>query len=191
MTAGCGASTEQRHSTTANQSQTVAIDPAPATMPITSEPTNDEVSAVRANPQSLSTKRHCKYAQRQEPGVGALAWISECEIKTAKPILFEFNSPVIHVESEPVLQAVANFLHDDPSLHIEIGAHSDSRGSQQFNEVLTQQRADAVKAHFVARGISPERLVARGFGETRPISHPPEVEGRRTNRRIEFVILPE
>ncbi len=98
---------------------------------------------------------------------------------------------MIHVESEATLQAVATLLFDDPSLRIEIGSHSDGRGSRQFNEVLTQQRADSVKASLVGKGIDPNRLVARGFGEERPISHPPEVEGRRTNRRIEFVILPE
>lgn len=135
--------------------------------------------------------RRCWAYQKREAPAGALAWISECFIKIAKPIHFQFNSDVIHVESESILQAVANVLHEDLSLHIEIGAHTDGRGSRQYNMELAQKRADAVKVFLVGKGIDAERLVARGFGDEQPISHPPEVEGRRTNRRIEFVILPE
>lgn len=157
------------------------------------EPAADSLTDDFGNGASTSEQKtipeRCAAYERRDPRPGDLAWISECQIKTAKPIYFQFNSDVIHVESESILQAIANLLHDDPTLRVEIGAHSDGKGSRQYNMDLTQKRADAVKNHLIGKGVDAERLIARGFGEDQPISHPPLVDGRRTNRRIEFVIL--
>lgn len=147
----------------------------------------DEQTATSDVPRAPRCRQH----EARNPPAGALAWISDCRIKIAKPIQFGFNSDQLRPESELTLQAVVNILHDDNSLRVEIGAHSDSRGSVEYNRVLTQQRADAVRNYLLGRGIDADRLMARGYGEQRPISHPPEINGRRTNRRIEFVILPE
>jgi outer membrane protein OmpA-like peptidoglycan-associated protein len=194
-TLGCG-STVDRMPTNSTDGQTVMIIGGPSSEPFIDKrnESNQDVGRIDSpkldsTPASVVIRERCQNPGKPDPPGGELAWISECQIKTVKPIYFQFNSDVIHIESEFTLQAVANILFGDPTLRVEIGAHSDGKGSRQYNLELTQRRADAVKMFLVGRGIDAERLIARGFGEGQPISHPPLVDGQRTTRRIEFVII--
>jgi outer membrane protein OmpA-like peptidoglycan-associated protein len=181
---GCKSALEPPQPPPADQHLEVASMPSSASsLPITNT-TVAPPSEVRDEGAVLTRERRCRAHERREPPAGALAWVSDCYIKMVKPIRFQLNSDTIHADSVPTLDAVAAILHSDHTLRIEIGAHSDGRGSQQYNKELTQKRADAVRNHLMGNGIDAERLVAQGFGDERPISHPP-------NRRIEFVIFPE
>jgi len=192
---GCG-STVDRVPPSQTDGQAVLIIGGPSPGPAMGR-TNDSNEEFERNasartestPASVVIAERCQVPGKRDPPAGALAWISECKIETVKPIYFQFNSDVIHIESEIILQAVANILLGDLTLRVEIGAHSDGKGSRQHNLELTQKRADAVKNYLIGRGVDAERLIARGFGEERPISHPPLIDGQRTNRRLEFVIL--
>ncbi len=104
-------------------------------------------------------------------------------------IYFRPGSAYIEPASYPVLADVVNFLKEHPNVIIEIQGHTDSVGSFETNMRLSQRRAEAVKAYLVSQGISPHRLIARGYGETRPIGDNRTREGRRLNRRIEFVVI--
>ncbi|TKJ43693.1 hypothetical protein CEE36_03130 [candidate division TA06 bacterium B3_TA06] len=106
-------------------------------------------------------------------------------------VLFNPGSAVIMPESYAVLEEVTRFLETYPTVHIQIGGHTDSVGEEEVNMRLSQQRADAVKGWLVASGIDASRLMARGYGETRPIGDNRTRSGQRANRRIEFVILSE
>ncbi|TET23313.1 MAG: hypothetical protein E3J71_02825 [Candidatus Stahlbacteria bacterium] len=106
-------------------------------------------------------------------------------------VLFNPGSAVIMSESYAALEEVTRFLETYPRVRIEIEGHTDSVGEEETNMRLSQQRADAVKGWLVASGIDASRLMARGYGETRPIGDNRTRSGQRTNRRIEFVILSE
>lgn len=104
---------------------------------------------------------------------------------------FNPGSAVIMPESYAVIEEVARFLETYPRVRIEIEGHTDSVGEDEVNMRLSQQRADAVKGWLVASGIDASRLMARGYGETKPIADNRTRSGQKANRRIEFVILSE
>jgi outer membrane protein OmpA-like peptidoglycan-associated protein len=80
-------------------------------------------------------------------------------------------------------------LQENPTLRVEIAGHTDSDGSELYNLRLSQARAQAVVDYLVSRGISPDRLVARGYGESRPVAPNDTPENKQKNRRTELKIL--
>jgi outer membrane protein OmpA-like peptidoglycan-associated protein len=103
---------------------------------------------------------------------------------------FAFGSAELTPELQGVLDIGAAILTRDFSLGTIIEGHTDSVGSNEFNQRLSEARADAAVDYLVARGIAPERLKAIGLGETRPAESNGTRDGRRTNRRVEFVFGP-
>lgn len=104
-------------------------------------------------------------------------------------ITFEVGSADITNEGSVAVDSAAAFLSQDPGARIEIHGHTDSDGEAETNQVLSQQRAEAVLTALVARGIDPTRMTAVGFGESQPIAPNVTDDGRATNRRIEFLVL--
>ncbi len=72
---------------------------------------------------------------------------------------------------------------------LEIAGHTDAEGDAQLNLRLSQQRADQVAKHLVRYGVSPDRVVARGYGESQPLVSGDSAQGAGANRRIEFRVL--
>ena len=105
----------------------------------------------------------------------------------AGTVHFETASAILDQESTHVLDLVVAALQNNPSTQVVVEGHTDSKGSEDTNLRLSQARAEAVVAYLVAAGISPDRLTAVGFGETRPIAENGTTIGRDQNRRIEFV----
>ncbi|RYZ31554.1 MAG: OmpA family protein, partial [Sphingobacteriales bacterium] len=66
--------------------------------------------------------------------------------------------------------------------------HTDNTGSNEINLKLSQDRADAVREYFIGKGIEPDRVASKGYGEAKPVASNDTDEGRQTNRRVEFVI---
>ncbi|WP_217651653.1 OmpA family protein [Mariniphaga anaerophila] len=96
--------------------------------------------------------------------------------------------------SEPELDQLVKLMEDNPTLRIEISAHTDSRMEDQYNMWLSQKRADSVAEYLVQKGIAKERIVAKGYGETRLLNHCANgvictEKQHLVNRRTEFVIL--
>ncbi|KQC12725.1 MAG: hypothetical protein APR63_02040 [Desulfuromonas sp. SDB] len=106
-------------------------------------------------------------------------------------INFEVNKSDILPESYPILDQVAAILRDNPSVRIEIQGHTDSDGSRSYNQSLSEARANSVRSYLLnTEGISPDRLIARGYGEDRlAISPERSAEDKRFNRRVEFHVL--
>jgi outer membrane protein OmpA-like peptidoglycan-associated protein len=102
-------------------------------------------------------------------------------------ILFDVDSATIRPESKPVLDEVVASLAAQPGWQLTIEGHTDSTGSAEHNRVLSQQRADAVKAYLVAAGIDPTRLQTAGFGASQPVADNSTELGRSQNRRVELV----
>lgn len=104
-------------------------------------------------------------------------------------IYFAFNSADILANSQKVLDEFIVFLNDHPTLQISIEGHTDNVGSDEFNLILSENRAKAVYNYLVNNGIDANRLQYKGFGESNPIATNETEEGRAMNRRTEFVIL--
>jgi outer membrane protein OmpA-like peptidoglycan-associated protein len=112
---------------------------------------------------------------------------------------FEFDSFDLTPSARHIIDSlVVPVLNSNPKLKVELSAHTDSRGNDDYNESLSQKRANAIRFFLIdAKGVYPERLVAKGYGEYAPIA-PNEnpdgtdnPEGRQRNRRCEFRILKE
>ena len=101
-------------------------------------------------------------------------------------ITFETGKANITPESEKVLQGALKTLKTYPDIVVEISGHTDDVGSKASNLKLSQKRADAVRFWLIQKGIDPDRLIAKGYGEDFPIVPNNSAENRRMNRRIEF-----
>ena len=107
-------------------------------------------------------------------------------IVASNPILFDTDSAVIKPQSAGALNEIAAVLGRCDAGPIEIGGHTDSRASDAYNLDLSQRRVESVRRALAARGVDAGTLVARGYGESRPIADNATAEGRARNRRVEF-----
>jgi outer membrane protein OmpA-like peptidoglycan-associated protein len=103
---------------------------------------------------------------------------------------FGSGSKAIAPGSCPDLDEVACLLKANPDLTVEIGGHTDREGPASRNRQVSLERAEAVKAYLVSKGVPASRLVTKGYGEVHPIASNRYAEGRARNRRIEFRVLP-
>jgi OOP family OmpA-OmpF porin len=104
-------------------------------------------------------------------------------------IYFDFNKATLRPESYPELNKVVKLMDDYPTLKIEIGGHTDSVGTEAVNLKLSQDRAASVVKYLVDHAVSRDRLIAKGYGKSKPIESNATEEGRAKNRRIEFTVL--
>ncbi|HJX95297.1 MAG TPA: OmpA family protein, partial [Candidatus Acidoferrum sp.] len=86
------------------------------------------------------------------------------------------------------LAKVSGIVLAYPSLHVAIEGHTDSVGSDEYNQDLSERRAQSVRDYFVQQGIPSATIEARGFGKTAPIASNDTPEGRQRNRRVELVV---
>ncbi len=84
---------------------------------------------------------------------------------------------------------MTDFMTKNPGLVIEIGGHTDSQGSEDYNLILSGKRADAVVSSLINLGVSPSRIKSKGYGFSIPLADNSSEEGRSQNRRTEFKIL--
>lgn len=110
-----------------------------------------------------------------------------CPYDIELKVLFDNNSSVIRPESFGLLGQVAGVLKNNPNIRGVIEGHTDSNGSEAFNQRLSEARANSVRDWFVGEGIEGSRLTAVGFGESRPVADNATPEGRALNRRVVLV----
>jgi outer membrane protein OmpA-like peptidoglycan-associated protein len=106
---------------------------------------------------------------------------------TLRGVNFKTASAELLEESYYVLEQVYNSLEAYQNVKIEISGHTDDQGGAQYNLVLSYQRAKAVMDYLIMRGISPDRMVAKGYGKDRPVTSNSTAEGRAINRRVEII----
>jgi OOP family OmpA-OmpF porin len=106
-------------------------------------------------------------------------------------ITFGEGSASLQTGSDKVLQQIAMLMRDHTDWRFEVQGHTDGSGPAGSNMKLSRQRADAVVEWLVTRGVQPERLVAKGYGDTRPVSTQPTAEARVLNSRVQLRKLNE
>jgi len=124
-------------------------------------------------------------------------WIEKVEVKqkfVMENIFYDFDKWNILPESEVELNKLVKIMNDNPGWKVELGSHTDARGSDSYNRLLSQKRSDSAVGYIVKSGISKDRIVAKGYGETQLVNHCKNGvectdEVHRQNRRTEFKIL--
>jgi outer membrane protein OmpA-like peptidoglycan-associated protein len=116
--------------------------------------------------------------------------VTEKALQIRERIQFAHNRSDILPESYALLDEIAQVLVRNPRIRlVQIEGHTDASGSAGKNKRLSTKRAQAVRKYLLKGGVAPNRLRARGFGESRPIADDGMQEGREQNRRVEFNIL--
>jgi outer membrane protein OmpA-like peptidoglycan-associated protein len=132
---------------------------------------------------------HPELGLHKRPKV-SLVQVSANEIKIKQQVHFENDSAVIALDSNALLEQIADVLARTPTItQLEIQGHTDNAGTPQHNSALSEARAGAVVEWLTAHGIDGARLVARGYGQDRPIAPNVTPSGRARNRRVQFMIL--
>lgn len=101
---------------------------------------------------------------------------------------FAFDRADIKPEFKPALDKVAAVLRDDPNVRITIIGFTDSIGSEEYNQRLSERRAKATADYLVSRGVSASQILSRGLGESEPRASNATAEGRAQNRRVEIYL---
>jgi outer membrane protein OmpA-like peptidoglycan-associated protein len=104
-------------------------------------------------------------------------------------VFFDFDKAELKSESFAELERVIEFLRENPNVKLSFDGHTDGQGTDEYNDALSQRRADAVRAYVTAAGIDAKRVQAKGYGKRRPIADNSTDEGRARNRRVEMRIL--
>lgn len=134
----------------------------------------------------------CKQVVKQEPPpppppAPAPAPVEEKIVLNG--IRFDFDKSVIKPEFVPVLDEAVDILKKHADKKVEIQGHTDSIGTEAYNEKLGMRRADAVKMYLVDKGVTAENLTTESFGESNPVADNDTKEGRAMNRRVEFKVM--
>jgi OOP family OmpA-OmpF porin len=109
------------------------------------------------------------------------------KIVTLEGAHFDFNKATLKPEGKKRLDVAVKAMKDQPALHVTIEGHTDSIGSDAYNQKLSERRAEAAKAYIVSEGGDGKRIATEGFGKTRPIADNKTEEGRAKNRRVDLL----
>ena len=104
-------------------------------------------------------------------------------------VLFDYNKASLRPSSFPELQALVEAMNNKPTMIIEIAGHTDNTGGPEYNQKLSQSRAESVVAYLMRNGIEASRLRARGYGESEPVASNDTDAGRQENRRTEVRVI--
>jgi OOP family OmpA-OmpF porin len=123
---------------------------------------------------------------------GAVVDLDGCEVEAVIElggVHFDFDKATLKPEAKVVLNEAAALLGKHERVVVEIAGHTDSIGSETYNQGLSERRAAAVKDYLTSSGVKASRLSSKGYGESRPVASNDTEEGRAENRRVEMIIL--
>src|SRR5690349_10708419 len=167
----------------------LAAEPQPAA-PLPPEPV-----AVPAPPPPAATQEFAVISKVHAPQKAIEVISTKCEerLRVGSDFLFDFDRAELRSEAEPALEELARrIVRANNAVMIE--GHTDAKGTDSYNQGLSERRAVAVRLALAGRGLAPEKLNIRGFGKTQPVvpnqhaDGSDDPEGRQRNRRVEVVI---
>ena len=123
---------------------------------------------------------------------GAVVDLDGCEVEAVIElggVHFDFDKATLKPEAKVVLNEAASLLGKHERVVVEIAGHTDSVGSETYNQGLSERRAAAVKDYLTSKGVKASRLSSKGYGESRPVASNDTEAGRAENRRVEMIIL--
>jgi outer membrane protein OmpA-like peptidoglycan-associated protein len=151
-----------------------------------------DAAALLAQGQAEAARRRAEEASNKMEA--ALSRVVETR-RTARgiilnlpDILFEFSKADLRPETREVLAKVSGILMVASGYHLSIEGHTDSVGSEEYNQKLSESRAEGVYQYLARSGVSNEIMTTRGFGKTQPRTSNDTAKGRQENRRVEIVI---
>lgn len=103
-------------------------------------------------------------------------------------ILFDFDKTAIKPDGAKILDRLVEFLNQNADKRVDLDGHTDSIGTEKYNQGLSERRAASVQSYLVKKGIASNRITTRGFGETKPIADNKTRDGRAKNRRVEVKV---
>jgi len=103
-------------------------------------------------------------------------------------VLFDFNKYTLKPEAREKLAKVSGILLAYPGLKVQVEGYTDNIGTDDYNQKLSEQRADGVREYLVSQSVSDNNVTAKGFGKNDPIADNSTNEGRAQNRRVELVV---
>lgn len=109
-------------------------------------------------------------------------------VEFSSQVLFAFDKSDLSADAQASLDKLVIVLNNYPDTDIELQGHTDSKGTEAYNQTLSEKRATSVSGYLVGKGINSSRLTIKGFGETVPKYTNDTDEGRALNRRVEFLI---
>ncbi|MGK6351195.1 OmpA family protein [Parapedobacter sp. DT-150] len=104
-------------------------------------------------------------------------------------VLFPLNSSYLTDRAKTEIDKLVNLLADYPGASLIVDGHTDATGTEEYNQWLSEKRAEAVKKYAVEKGIDESRITTHGLGLTKPIAPNNTAEGRQQNRRVEVTIV--
>lgn len=121
----------------------------------------------------------------------ALNKVRQGEFMRMYNVFYNTDSWELLEASMPELEKLFEFLNTNSTVVVEVGGHTDSDGSEEHNQLLSERRAASVRNYLIKRGISAERIFSHGYGESTPVADNVTPAGKRLNRRTEITILSE
>ncbi len=150
------------------------------------------IGALAGGAVGLYMDRQEQELRRQTAGTGVEVERQGDELVLTMPsgITFAFDRFDIQPQFRPTLDQIAETLNSYPETMIDIYGHTDSTGTDAYNQTLSENRARSVSNYLNSRGVQMVRMATRGYGETQPIATNATAEGQAANRRVEIRIVP-
>lgn len=110
------------------------------------------------------------------------------DVIVLRGVNFDFDKATLTVNAKSILDSVATALESRPDIKVELGGHTDGKGSDSYNEALSDRRSKSVKDYLTKKGIASSRMTSKGYGESMPVATNDTDEGRELNRRVELKV---
>jgi OOP family OmpA-OmpF porin len=123
---------------------------------------------------------------------GAVVDLDGCEVEAVislDGVHFAFDKSDLTPQAMSILDSAAALLDKHDRVLVEVAGHTDSIGTEAYNQGLSERRANSVKNYLVSKGVKASRLTAKGYGESQPVASNDTEAGRAENRRVELIVL--
>lgn len=132
--------------------------------------------------------KQAKQIEQEVPGAKVERVGEGIVVNFEDKILFGYDQSALNASAQTNLDKLVKILNDNPDTNIEVQGHTDSKGSDNYNQGLSERRAGAVSTYLRNKGVAPSRIATKGYGESAPVADNSTDEGRAQNRRVTFLI---